>query len=193
MDGFRLSRPLATPVPIHVAALRPGMLRVAGEVGDGVVVNWLSADDVPKSLAVVHGAARAAGRDPDSIEVTARLLIHVDPPSPESELAARRHLTTYLNVPVYHAFQEWLGRADALSPMWSAWARGDRRAAVAAVPSSVMDELIIRGSMDEIRAHVRRYLDAGVDTAFLQLSTMEQDPARRRDVLRAAMRALGPG
>jgi len=192
VDGFRLSRPLAAPIPIHVAALRPGMLRVAGEVGDGVVVNWLSADDVPQSLAVVRAAARAAGRDPDSIEVTARLLIHVDPPSPESEIAVRRHLTAYLNVPVYRAFQEWLGRGDALAAMWSAWARGDRRAAVAAVPASVMDALIIRGSTSEIRTHVRRYLDAGVDTAFLQLSTMEQDPGRRRDVLRAAMRALGP-
>jgi alkanesulfonate monooxygenase SsuD/methylene tetrahydromethanopterin reductase-like flavin-dependent oxidoreductase (luciferase family) len=30
VDGFRLSRPVAGPVPIHVAALRPGMLRVAG-------------------------------------------------------------------------------------------------------------------------------------------------------------------
>ena len=33
VDGFRLSRPLEHPVPLHVAALRPGMLRIAGEVG----------------------------------------------------------------------------------------------------------------------------------------------------------------
>ncbi len=52
------------PVPIHVAALRPGMLRVAGEVGDGVVLNWLSPDDVPKAVAVVREAAAMAGRDP---------------------------------------------------------------------------------------------------------------------------------
>jgi probable F420-dependent oxidoreductase len=48
VEGFRLTRPPAQPVPIHVAALRPGMLRVAGEVGDGVVLNWLSANDVPR-------------------------------------------------------------------------------------------------------------------------------------------------
>src|SRR6267142_4126827 len=39
VDGFRLTRPPAEPVPIHIAALRPGMLRVAGEVGDGVIIN----------------------------------------------------------------------------------------------------------------------------------------------------------
>jgi len=192
VDGFRLSRALAAPVPIHVAALRPGMLRVAGEVGDGLVINWLSADDVPKSVAVVRAAAKAVGRDPADIEITARLIVHVDPPSPASDAAVRRHVTAYLNVPVYKAFQEWLGRTEALAPMWTAWAGGDRKAAVAAVPEQVINDLIIRGSMEEIRTHVCRYLEAGVDTAFLQFSTAEQDPERRRDVLRAAMRALGP-
>jgi alkanesulfonate monooxygenase SsuD/methylene tetrahydromethanopterin reductase-like flavin-dependent oxidoreductase (luciferase family) len=168
------------------------MLRVAGEVGDGLVINWLSADDVPKSVAVVRAAAKAVGRDPADIEITARLIVHVDPPSPASDAAVRRHVTAYLNVPVYKAFQEWLGRTEALAPMWTAWASGDRKAAVAAVPEQVVNDLILRGPMEEIRAHVRRYLEAGVDTALLQLSTAEQDPGRRRDVLRAAMRALGP-
>src|SRR5204862_396919 len=64
VDGFRLAKPPVEPVPIHVAALRPGMLRVAGEVGDGAILNWLSAEDVPKSVAVVREAAARAGRDP---------------------------------------------------------------------------------------------------------------------------------
>ena len=192
VDGFRLSRPPTRPIPIYIAALRPGMLRVAGEVGDGVILNWLSADDVPKSVAIVREAARQAGRDPAAVEITARLLINVDPPGPASDLAVRRHVTAYLNVPVYRAFQEWLGRARALEPMWEAWRTGDRRAAVSAVPEGVMNDLIVRGSMDEIRAHVRRYLDAGIDTASLALSTVEQDPARRRAILLDATRALAP-
>jgi probable F420-dependent oxidoreductase len=192
VDGFRLSRPPAQPIPIYVAALRPGMLRVAGEVGDGVILNWLSAADVPKSVAVVREAARQAGRDPAAVEITARLLIHVDPPGPASDPGVRRYVTAYLNVPVYRAFQEWLGRAAVLGPMWEAWRAGDRTTAVAAVPETVMNDLIIRGSMDEIGAHVDRYLDAGIDTAFLALSTAEQDPARRRAILLDATRALAP-
>src|SRR5205809_1530209 len=193
VDGFRLSRPPSAPIPIHVAALRPGMLRVAGEVADGAVLNWLSADDVPKSVAVVREAAARAGRDPASVEITARLLINVDPPGAAADTAVRRHVTAYLNVPVYRAFHEWLGRAAALGPMWEAWGRGDRKGAVAAVPDKVIDDLIIRGSIDEIDRHVRRYLAAGIDTAFLSLSTVEQDPARKREVVRSAIRALAPG
>ncbi len=192
VDGFRLSRRPAQPIPVHVAALRPGMLRVAGEVADGAILNWLSAADVSRSVAVVRDAARKAGRDPDAIEITARLLINVDPPSAESDLMIRRHITTYLNVPVYRAFHEWLGRTELLAPMWDAWSRGDRKGALAAVPDRVARDLILRGSMDEIRAGVRRYLDAGIDTAFLSLSTMESDPQKKRQILADALRALAP-
>lgn len=193
VDGFRLTRPPARPIPIHVAALRPGMLRVAGEVGDGAVLNWLSPDDVPKAVAVVREAARKAGRDPGAIEITARLMVNLDPPGPASDAGLRRHITAYLTVPVYRAFHEWLGRAALLGPMWDAWARGDRKGAVAAVPDAAVRELILRGSMEDIRAGVHRYLDAGIDTAFLQFSSSEGDLDRKREVFLAATRALAPG
>jgi len=193
VDGFRLTRPPAERVPIYVAALRAGMLQVAGEVADGVILNWLAAADVPRVVGVVRQAAARAGRDPAAVEITARLLINVDPPGPEADVGVRRHVTAYLNVPVYRAYQEWLGRGGELAPMWQAWERGDRKAAVAAVPAGVMGDLIVRGSMPEIRAHVQRYLDAGIDTAFLQVSTLEPDPGRRRQVLLDALRALAPG
>ena len=192
VEGFRLTRPPARPVPIYVAALRAGMLQVAGEVGDGVILNWLAADDVPRVVGVVREAAAQAGRDPAAVEITARLLINVDRPGPEADVGVRRYVTAYLNVPVYRAYQEWLGRGAELGPMWQAWERGDRKAAVAAVPERVMRDLIVRGSMAEIRAHVQRYLDAGIDTAFLQVSTLEQEPARRRQILLDALRALAP-
>src|SRR5262249_28125924 len=144
-NGFRLTRPPARPIPIYVAALRPGMLRVAGEVGDGAILNWLSATDVPRSVQVVREAAARAGRDAAGIEITARLPSSVDPAGPVSDRAVRGSVPASLNVPVYQAFRAGLGGGEALEPMWSAWRRGDRRAAVSAVPANVMNDLIIRG------------------------------------------------
>ena len=192
VDGFKMSRLPPRPVPIYVAALRPGMLRVAGEVGDGVILNWLAAEDVPRSVTIAREAAAAAGRDPAALEVTARLFVNLDPPGPESDLMIRRHITAYLNVPVYRAFHEWLGRVELLGPMWQAWERGDRRAAVAAVPPAVMNDLILRGSLDEIRAGVDRYFEAGLDTAFLAFQSADPDPARRRARVVEAIRGLAP-
>jgi probable F420-dependent oxidoreductase len=192
VDGFRLSRPPAQPVPIHIAALRPGMLRVAGQVGDGAILNWLSPEDVPRSVDVVREAARQAGRDPDAIEMSARIFVNLDPVGPDSEQGMRRHIAAYLNVPVYRAFQEWLGRAGMLEPMWNAWAAGDRRGAVAAIPDRLVDDLMLRGSAASMRERIARYLDAGLDTVFLQFSLTEPDPAKKRARTIQAMRDLAP-
>ena len=192
VDGFRLTRVPASPVPIHVAALRPGMLRVAGEVGDGAIVNWNSPEDVPKCVEIVREAARKAGRNPDAVEITARLFVNLDPPGPESDQAIKRHIAAYLNVPVYRAYQEWLGRTPVLQPMWERWAAGDRKGAVAAIPPALVDELFARGPLPTIRARVQRYLDHGIDTAFLQFQTTDPDPARRRALVLEAMRGLAP-
>jgi probable F420-dependent oxidoreductase len=192
VNGFRLSRPPAERIPIHVAALRAGMLRAAGEVADGCALNWLSAEDVKRSVGVIHEGARSAGRNPEDIEVTARLFVLIDEPSESTDVFLRRLINTYLNVPVYRAFHEWLGRTELLQPMWDAWASGDRKQAVAEVPSRVIDDLIIHGSAEERREHVKRYMDAGIDTPFLQFFTTEQDPQKKRELILKAVREMSP-
>ena len=46
VNGFTLRRVPQEQPPILIAALRPGMLRLAGREGDGAIINWLSAEDV---------------------------------------------------------------------------------------------------------------------------------------------------
>ena len=76
----------------------------------------------------------------------------------------RRSIAAYLNVPVYAAFHEWLGRGEVLQPMWDAWHAGDRAAATAAIPDDVVDQLIVHGSPADCRAHLARYVANGVTT-----------------------------
>jgi probable F420-dependent oxidoreductase len=192
VDGFRMAKPPSEPIPIHIAALREGMLRVAGEVGDGAIINWLSAEDVKKSVVVVREAAKAAGRNPDDVEITARLMVCIDPLTPEVAMLQRRHLNAYLNVPVYKEFHRWLGREPLLSAMWTAWDSGDRKAALAAVPDVVVQDLFVAGTAEERNAHVQRYLEAGVDTAFLQFISFDPDPEVRRERVLQAMREMSP-
>src|SRR5262249_61096777 len=96
---FRRDALPAGPVLISAAALSLGLLREAGEVGDGVIVHWNAAEDVPRLVEIVRAAAREVGRDPEAVEVTARLFVNLDPPGPESEQLIKRHIAAYLNVP----------------------------------------------------------------------------------------------
>jgi probable F420-dependent oxidoreductase len=157
VKGFRLSRIPELLPPIYLAALRPGMLRLAGREADGAILNWLSAEDVAKSVAEIEKAAEGAPR-----EVVARIFVIVCEDAGMARTIGRRMITAYLNVEAYAEFHRWLGRGPALQPMWDAWAAGDRKGALEAIPDSVVDELVVHGSVAECRAHVQRYVDNGI-------------------------------
>jgi probable F420-dependent oxidoreductase len=150
--GFRLARPVEHPPPLFLAALRPGMLRLAGREADGVIINWLSADDVATVVPEL-------GAD---IPVAARIFVCPSEDADMVRAVGRRMIAAYLNVGVYAAFHRWLGRGEQLEPMWAAWQAGDRKAALAAIPDEVVDALVVHGSYDQCRAHVGRYVANGV-------------------------------
>ena len=68
VENFRLIPKLEEQPKIMIAALRQGMLRLAGRVGDGAILNWLSADDV-KQVPRHHGDRNdVQGSHPKSAE-----------------------------------------------------------------------------------------------------------------------------
>ncbi|GIF36180.1 LLM class F420-dependent oxidoreductase [Actinoplanes xinjiangensis] len=160
---FRLERPPATPPQILLAALRPGMLRLAAAEADGVILNWLSASDVATALAETKEAT--AG-----FAVATRIFMVPTEDAGFARTVGRRLITAYLTVPAYAAFHRWLGREELLTPMWQAWQSGDRKAALAAIPDSLVDELIVHGSPAECRARVQAYADAGVTVPIMALT-----------------------
>jgi alkanesulfonate monooxygenase SsuD/methylene tetrahydromethanopterin reductase-like flavin-dependent oxidoreductase (luciferase family) len=136
------------------------MLRLAGREGDGAIINWLSADDVSTVAPVV----RQFGEDK---EIVARIFVA---PSTDTDMVrnlGRFAIAAYLNVPVYRAFHEWLGRGDALAGMWDKWGAGDRQGALSEIPDEVVDQLIVHGTPEQCRAHIARYVDNGVTTPAL--------------------------
>jgi probable F420-dependent oxidoreductase len=162
VTGFKLGIvPEVTP-KILVAALREGMLRLAGREGDGAIINWLAAEDVPKVAAIVNSEG-------DDREIVCRIFVCPSEDTDTVRQAAKFAIAAYLNVPVYAAFHEWLGRGPALRPMWDAWQAGDRKGALASIPDEVVDELIVHGSPAACRARIQKYFDLGVTTSSLAI------------------------
>jgi probable F420-dependent oxidoreductase len=179
VKGFRLGIVPEQPVPILVAALREGMLRLAGRHGDGAIVNWLSAGDAATVAAIVNA------QGPDK-EVVARIFVCPNPDREQVLPAAKFAMAAYLNVPVYRAFHEWLGRGDMLAEHWAQWEAGDRKGALDKIPDSLVDDLIPNGDADQCRAHIQRYIDAGITTPALMVMGLGGIDTRE------AIRALAP-
>jgi alkanesulfonate monooxygenase SsuD/methylene tetrahydromethanopterin reductase-like flavin-dependent oxidoreductase (luciferase family) len=149
---------------------RPGMLRLGGSEADGVITNWLAPEDVPTVADVV---AEAAAGEPK--ELVARIFVC---PSDNTEVVragARFAIAAYLNVPVYAEFHRWLGRGPALQPMWDAWAAGDRKGALGAIPDEVVDALVVHGSPAHCRSRIQQYFDHGVTTSSLAILPLDPD------------------
>jgi probable F420-dependent oxidoreductase len=179
VKGFKLGLVPPEPPKILVAALREGMLKLAGREGDGAIINWLSADDVRTVAPIVtkYGAEK---------EVVARIFVAPTTDADSVHAFGRFAISAYLNVPVYAQFHEWVGRGDRLQPMWDNWKAGERKAATEAIPTSVVDELIVHGSPEECREHIQRYIANGVTTPALAILPFPGVDARQ------AIRDLAP-
>jgi probable F420-dependent oxidoreductase len=175
VKGFRLGVRVEQQPPILVGALQAGMLRLAGREGDGAIINWLGADDVRTVAPIVHEAG------PDK-EIVARIFVLPSEDRDAVRHLGRRMIAEYLNVPVYAAFHEWLGRGELLASMWTAWKAGDRAGATEAIPDEVLDALIVSGSPEQCAEHVQRYVEAGVTTPMPMILAA---PDRTKEVMRA--------
>ena len=183
VKGFKLGRKLPEPPKVMIAGLREGMLRLAGRESDGAIINWLGAKDVGK----VNDIVQSASPDGSSKEIVARIFCCPSEETDAVRAGAKFAIAAYLNVPVYAAFHEWLGNAPRLQGMWDAWKAGDRKAALAAIPDDLVDELVVHGSAEQCKAHIQKYTDAGVTTAALAIL-----PLAPFD-LRQSLRDLAPG
>lgn len=164
IDRFALERVPAVVPPIVVGALGPKMLATGARAADGVVLNWLGADDVTGVVDHMRSA-----QPEGAPEVVVRIFVCPSTDAAAVRVAAKPLLARYLTVPGYAAAQRWMGRTEALSTMWELWAAGDRAGATAAVPDTVVDELIVHGSPAECADHLARYVERGVTVPVVKL------------------------
>ncbi|GAA4658608.1 MULTISPECIES: LLM class F420-dependent oxidoreductase [Amycolatopsis] len=163
---FKLERVPSVPPRIMLAALRPGMLKLAANEADGAITNWLAPGDVPKVRAEIG---------PD-VELVARIFVCPTEDVEAARALGRMLISSYLTVPVYAAFHEWLGRGEALRKMHELWAAGDRKGANAAIPDEVVDDLVVHGSPAACVERLESYVDAGLDTPVIGLLPTGGDP-----------------
>jgi probable F420-dependent oxidoreductase len=159
VQGFRLDPAPEVAPALALAALRPGMLRLAAAEAGIAITNWLAPKDVPR-------VRETAGPD---CELVARIFVCPTSDVGTARFIGRRMIAAYLTVPVYAAFHQWLGRGDVIAPMLAAWNSGDRKGALEAIPDALVDELVIHGPAERCRERVAEYQAAGLDTPVIAI------------------------
>ncbi len=163
VKGFRLGVRLGERKPeVVVAALNPAMLRLAGEIADGVLLNYLPASHVGWSVHRVREGEAAAGRPAGACRVHG--YVHVGVADRDSALElARKDLFSYAVVDSYARSFIRAGFGDEVAEIRERFAAGHRSAAVAAVSDRMVDAIDIVGDADTVHKAVRDYVEAGLD------------------------------
>jgi probable F420-dependent oxidoreductase len=183
VKGFRLGVRLGDKRPkIVVGALNPAMLRLAGELADGVLLNYVPASHVPWSIEQVREGGPA--------EVYAYVHAGICEREDGIELA-RRDLFSYAVVDAYARNFERAGFADEVAAIRAAHAAGDRDGAVAAVSDRMVDGIDVMGDEDTVHETMRAYVDAGVDVPVLMPLPWGKD--RRGSAEQAIRAGMGRG
>jgi len=161
--NFKLTAPLPPKAPkIILAALGPEMLELAGEVADGVLLNWIPPEAVPASIKHLEAGARRAGRTLDGFEIAGFIRTTVtDEPDATRALLAR-DITGYAIVDVYASFFRSVGYTDEMAAINAAWKAGDRAGAVRQVSPRVLDGLGVVGDERFCRERFAAYARAGL-------------------------------
>src|SRR5262245_45987732 len=165
--GFRLVSPAPAPVPIYLAALMPPMLELAGEIADGVILNFMPVDAMPAILGHVRTGAARAGRDPATIEIVARFQVVVTDDVASGRAALRHMMGPYFATSVYNRFVAWCGFPEEARAIDAGWRAKDRARNLAAVTDDLVDRLAVIGSLDQCRARLAAFTAAGVTTPMV--------------------------
>jgi probable F420-dependent oxidoreductase len=181
VNGFRMNVTLQTPPPIYVGAQGKKMLKLAGEIGDGLITNFITPTVLPEMIAQVREGRRIAGRNPESpVEVVCRIFVVVDDEEEKVRAELRRHLTAYLTVPHYNRFFREIGFEHEATVASEAWNSGDRRAAMNSVPDRMLEEIYVFGGVERCRKRLEEFAKAGVTATALELTSFAPTPEERR-------------
>jgi probable F420-dependent oxidoreductase len=163
VKNFRLTGPVpSAPVRVYLAALGPEMLELAGEIADGVLLNWIPPEAVPASIVHLQAGAQRAGRTLEGFEIAGFVRTCVTDDAGAARETLARDITGYATVDVYQAFFRTAGYADEVEGVMWAWGAGDRAGAVKRISPRMLDGLGVVGDEAFCRARIAEFARSGL-------------------------------
>jgi alkanesulfonate monooxygenase SsuD/methylene tetrahydromethanopterin reductase-like flavin-dependent oxidoreductase (luciferase family) len=175
-------KPIRKNIPFYVPATATVGLRLAGEVGDGVVLNAVcSPEYTVNALKIIRESAEKAGRDFSKFEVAQIINCSIEDDHNQALAAVRWEVATKLD-PVQISFiaapkmrvgEPYIRKEDI--PLFEkAHAEGGMEGLIRAIPDSYVEGMTASGTPDEVKRRVQQYRDAGVKIPLLRPAAAHQ-------------------
>jgi probable F420-dependent oxidoreductase len=152
-------RPSPQPVPLYVAALGKQAVELGGELADGIMPLFWTAERVAQSKA---WAARGRAQAPDlgPVDTTLGLPTFVGDDLEALREAARQNLVLYTRLPFFQRLFRDMGFADEAALM-------ERGEGMAGLSDRLLEAICLIGPMERCREQLAAFRESGVDLPIL--------------------------
>jgi len=185
LDGGKTGPRVSTKLPLYLAGVSRPMVKLAGEIGDGVIFNFLPPARVKEALGELAEGAKTGGRDVKEIEPTLFATAFISDDLEAARRPARKLLSRYGALKFYGNMMAHAGFEREIAGIRAAGRDAD--AAIAAVSNELIDATLIVGSEGRVRERLQELCAPGIGTAIVFTNPVNED--RNAAVLRT-IRAL---
>ena len=185
LEGKRTGPPVTTKVPLYLAGVSRPMVRLAGEVGDGVIFNFFPPARVKQALGELAEGAKTAGRDVKEIEPALFATAFISDDLEAARRPARKLLSRYGALKFYGNMMARAGFEREITGIRAAGRDGE--AAIKAVTNDLIDATLLVGSEGRVRERLQELCAPGIGTAIVFTNPVNED--RNAAVMRT-IRAL---
>jgi alkanesulfonate monooxygenase SsuD/methylene tetrahydromethanopterin reductase-like flavin-dependent oxidoreductase (luciferase family) len=174
--------PVRTEIPMYLPATSSTGLRLAGRIGDGVLLNAICSPEYSRNaLAIIRQACEEAGRDWSKFKVAQLINCSVEDDHDAAVQAIKWEVASkfdpiqlpFIAGPKMRVGEPYI-REEDIPRFEEAWARGGKDALIEAVPDSYVEGMTASGTPDEVLARVEKYREVGVDLPILRPAAAHQ-------------------
>ncbi|MFQ5761525.1 MAG: LLM class flavin-dependent oxidoreductase [Candidatus Bathyarchaeia archaeon] len=156
-------QPVRGRVPIYLSAVFPKMLELCGEIADGAILVWSSADYVKKAVESIRIGANRANRSIEEIDIACLLPTCVSKNSQTAKMGMKSLIAFYCGFfPRYNRLMSECGFPDEAAAIRNAWKSSEKTRALNLVSEEMVDTLAVAGTQKECERRIKQYRVAGV-------------------------------
>ena len=183
-------QPFRPSLPIYYAAVFSKMIGICGEEADGLILTRTTLDVGAEARKYIAAGAKAAGRDPDAVDVTTLIPTAAADDPADAYDALRPGVAMYTGFfPRYNRMAQDQGFGEEAATIAELWGRGEREAATRAVSDAHIDAVCIAGTPEHCRERIEAYRASGIDLPMI--APMAAGP-NAKAVAEATIRACAP-
>ncbi len=193
MPPFPGAGPAPNGVPVYLAAVNRVMAETAGRVADGVLGHPMTSPEYLREVVrpAVEAGARAAGRDPSSVNVSTGVILQISEDRETARREAALQLGFYATTRTYRPVLALHGFEDRIDQLREAFGRGDM-AAMADLALPMVDALAVAGTAGECRERIAAF-DGVADRVILGGAWVGPSAERLAANHRAVIETFGHG